>query len=86
MTKVVYIPANGKAGAVSEEPQKGYFPVDESFEVPVRAEAHEKKYLDNLMGYVMGNITQAAKISGLSRATLYRKLGDYLQINNRKAK
>ena len=75
-----------KLGDKSKTEKIGYFPIDEDFGTPETLEQVEKTYLDNLMGYVMGNITQAARLSGLSRATLYRKLEDYLKKNNRKAK
>lgn len=75
-----------KLGERSKTAKIGFFPVDEDYGNPAPLEQVEKNYLDNLMGYVMGNITQAARLSGLSRATLYRKLEDYLKKNNRKHK
>ena len=70
-------PLAGKALALQEEAAKRHLQAEQGFDLDLMLQQWERSYINAALALSDGNLSRAAKLLGLHRATLYSRLQSY---------
>ena len=71
------LPLAGTALTLQEEAAKRHLQADQAFDLDLTLQQWERSYMNAALALADGNLTRAAKLLGIHRATLYSRLQSY---------